>query len=469
MVFAGHTIWTDDRELQARNQRAWNRYMSQWLKEGNQGPHSAEDRTPFSVEELAEVKKAFLERHRSEASTAVAIIPELKAGDQIDFSDVDFNWPFQADGFFFSDPSNFGGATFSVSASFRGASFSDGAAFAGASFSFADFNGATFFGPADFRGATFSGPADFQGVTFYGVADFTGASFFFVDFRGATFSGPAFFGNRAVFLQAVFLQGTTFSGAADFPDVTFSSFADFTGATFSGAADFTDATFSSSADFAVATFCDDAYFQGAIFRSTISFVNGEMKGPTSFEAATFSVEPPRFFGAKLHEGTVWRQIRWPIPTSGADDAGSFVDAYERLKLEMDRLKKHEDELDFFALELRSRRVLSGIFRGLPIALYGLLCNYGLSYVRPLAGVFVTIAAGAVAYLPHFGLSQYPRAVGLSLANTFGVLGFRKDFIDPHVIETLSRALKVVSAVQSVVGIVLFFLFGLALRNRFRMR
>ena len=75
----------------------------------------------------------------------------------------------------------------------------------------------------------------------------------------------------------------------------------------------------------------------------------------------------------------------------------------------------------------------------------------------------------MAYLPHFGLSQYPRAVGLSLANTFGVLGFRKDFIDPHVIETLSRALKVVSAVQSVVGIVLFFLFGLALRNRFRMR
>jgi hypothetical protein len=39
----------------------------------------------------------------------------------------------------------------------------------------------------------------------------------------------------------------------------------------------------------------------------------------------------------------------------AADAGPFVDAYERLKLEMDRLKKHEAELDFFALELQSRR------------------------------------------------------------------------------------------------------------------
>jgi hypothetical protein len=50
-----------------------------------------------------------------------------------------------------------------------------------------------------------------------------------------------------------------------------------------------------------------------------------------------------------------------------------------------------------------------------------------------------------------------------------VPGFRKEFIDPHFIEALSRALLVVSAVQSVFGIGLLFLFGLALRNRFRMR
>src|SRR5437764_12915356 len=38
---------------------------------------------------------------------------------------------------------------------------------------------------------------------------------------------------------------------------------------------------------------------------------------------------------------------------------SFIYAYERLKLEMDRLKKHEDELDFFARELQCRRILHG--------------------------------------------------------------------------------------------------------------
>jgi hypothetical protein len=40
-------------------------------------------------------------------------------------------------------------------------------------------------------------------------------------------------------------------------------------------------------------------------------------------------------------------------------AGRFVDAYERLKLEMDRLRKHEDELEFFIRELQSRRIVVG--------------------------------------------------------------------------------------------------------------
>jgi len=60
-------------------------------------------------------------------------------------------------------------------------------------------------------------------------------------------------------------------------------------------------------------------------------------------------------------------------------------------------------------------------------------------------------------------------MGLSLADTFGVLGFRKDFIKPQVIETLPGILKVFAALQSIAGIVLLFLFGLAVRNRFRMK
>ena len=66
---------------------------------------------------------------------------------------------------------------------------------------------------------------------------------------------------------------------------------------------------------------------------------------------------------------------------------AFIDAYACLKLEMDRLKKHEDELDFFALELQSRRVLLGIWKGLPIAIYGFLSDCGRSYFRSRFGRF----------------------------------------------------------------------------------
>jgi hypothetical protein len=233
---------------------------------------------------------------------------------------------------------------------------------------------------------------------------------------------------------------------------------------------FRGASFSERAEFWAATFSGDASFEGATFRSSASFVNVRMKGPTSFKAVDFSSEPPRFFGAELHEGTVWRDVRWPKRPKNVADAGRFVDAYERLKLEMNRLGKHEDELDFFARELQSRRmVLHRPTFGLAIALYGLLCNYGRSYVRPLVGLLVTIAVGAALSVPHFGASKYARAIGLSLANTFAVFGLRKEFIDPQVIEGLSRALKIVSGVQTIAGIVLLFLFGLAVRNRFRMK
>jgi hypothetical protein len=68
-----------------------------------------------------------------------------------------------------------------------------------------------------------------------------------------------------------------------------------------------------------------------------------------------------------------------------------------------------------------------------------------------------------------GLTNFWQAIGLSLANTFGVLGFRKDLIASEVIESLPNTLKVVAALQTAAGIVLLFLFGLAIRNRFRMK
>jgi hypothetical protein len=149
------------------------------------------------------------------------------------------------------------------------------------------------------------------------------------------------------------------------------------------------------------------------------------------------------------------------------EAGRYIDAYACLKLEMDRLKKHEDELDFFAFELQSRRVLLGRWGwGLPIWLYGLLCDYGRSYLRPLVALFVVSVIGALAFW-FFDARTYGEALGLSVANALNVFGFRRDF--GLTIDTPLSWLELMSAIQTILGTILVFLFGLGIRNKFRMK
>ena len=66
-------------------------------------------------------------------------------------------------------------------------------------------------------------------------------------------------------------------------------------------------------------------------------------------------------------------------------------------------------------ELQSRRVLLGRWGwGLAIWLYGLLCDYGRSYLRPLVALFVVSVIGALAFW-FFDARTYGEALGLSVA------------------------------------------------------
>jgi hypothetical protein len=301
-------------------------------------------------------------------------------------------------------------------------------------------------------------------------ADFRGATFKEADFRDATFTERADF-TDATFTEGADFAGATFSQGADFAGATF-TWADFVGTTFTGGAGFVGATFTQRVDFAGATFSEAASFLGATFESDVNFVNCEMKSETTFDRASFRRMPPLFDGTKLHEGTTWFGVTWPPSPRTGDDARLTVRAYERLKLEMDKLKKHEDELNFFALELNARRVLAGKWstsHRIAIGLYGCLCDYGRSYSRPLWLLGAVSVVGAVPFLFQFGLLGWRGSLALSVANTFGLLGFRREFFSPSVISNLPWTLKIVSAMQTVAGGALFFLFGLGLRNRYRMR
>jgi len=294
------------------------------------------------------------------------------------------------------------------------------------------------------------GPIDFRSTDFLCI--FSAAGFLFSDtvsFNGAIFSNWATF------------EGAIFSGAADFVGVTFSHFSLFFGATFSDSGDFDGVTFSDAANFA-----------GVIFSSQAHFINTSFTGRTSFADCKFKTDPPDLRGADLHEASEWHGVTWPPIPENTEQAQAHLYAYEHLKKEMERLKKHEDEHVFFTRELRCREVIAGFPRHLVSRLYGGLSAYGWSILRPLQAMLALWAAGLMVLWPLGGpdysaLAQHT-AMGLSFANLFALLPLRKE-VFATTLETLSPLAHVVSAGQMLAGIVLLFLLGLALRNRFRMK
>jgi hypothetical protein len=93
-------------------------------------------------------------------------------------------------------------------------------------------------------------------------------------------------------------------------------------------------------------------------------------------------------------------------------------------------------------------------------------NYGQSIGWPLLWLFGLFAIGCAAFVgdPIFkgkGM-PVPRAAGLSFANIFSFLPIKLEIMTADLIDGLSSA-------SQIVGVVLLFLLGLALRSRFRMR
>jgi hypothetical protein len=302
---------------------------------------------------------------------------------------------------------------------------------------------ARFSGDADFAEATFVGKADFEDATFSDFADFDGATFFdFADFSGATFSTSTIF------------ESTTFSDNAYFVGATFANYVSFSAATFSGQTTFCEATFS--------------------YR--VSFIDAKWAAITTFENADFKEFVPDFRGATMHEATEWHGVSWPKPPRSKVDAQTQIYAYERLRLEMERLKKHDDEQTFFRKELRARRRLFPILSAnwLLNAIYQALSDYGNSFSRPLLWLGGVFAAGIAIFtqVPLCAGQPMPfkLAARLSFANIFIFLNDKRELIArPDMTACLSDTTAAVSAAQSVSGVVLLFLLILALRNRFRMR
>ena len=282
-------------------------------------------------------------------------------------------------------------------------------------------------------------------------------------FKSATFSGDADF------------ESAAFSWGASFKSATFSGEAYFGSATFSWEADFESAKFSGNVNFNSAKFSKEAIFESARFSSTINFINSEFTAKTIFALAHFKSEVPDFRGAKLHEATEWHGVDWPSAPTDKKSAQNQVYTYERLKQEMERLKKHEEEQFFFCKELRARRELAPFWTAESLFnyLYAALSDYGQSTRKPLLWLCVLflLVSDVFAWAP--GIAGIPmtvlHAARLSFASIFLIFPFHTELMAPDKLSALSSLAQTIVVVEGFFGTLLLFLLGVALRNQFRMR
>jgi uncharacterized protein YjbI with pentapeptide repeats len=413
--------WRDyDEALHARNRRDWNK----WAAGGLSAERRAELRTmtdrdgkprfdadelvPHDDKEFAALAAAFGKASRQRGAPAALPPP----GEVCDFAHVAFARPVAAQGLLFPSFVYLTTATFYGDADLSDATFSRGANLSHATFSgYAALWSTTFFDTVDFSDATFRGSTDFLGATFLDYATL----------RRATFAGEVDF-SGTTFARTVDISGASFSRIADFWEATFSGKADLAGALFSDIADLSGATFDETAAFSGTKFSREhrADFSRATFKGDAAFFNAEMEGETSFAHAVFEKHPPSFQGTKLNQGVAFHGARWPNPMAipewptrpltndkmraaqreiarAKEAAQQHVYNYQRLKQIMEGLKKHEDELNFFAMEMAAQRVVDGKWslRGILNGLYGAVSDYGRSISLPLQWLIIVVGLGFI--------------------------------------------------------------------------
>jgi uncharacterized protein YjbI with pentapeptide repeats len=419
-----------DQHLAQNNQQAWQRWFAGLMP-------ANELRSLF----FARTKKSELPPQQTE---------------RIDFTFTLFDRPVSFQSFAFQSEVDFSSSKFCCDVNFCEAQFT----------CYSDFQSVRFLGNADFDRTQFNGSKIDLGYTeFSGKAYFRSARLVNSNFTAARFRGDGYF------------EHATFDDKANFIRVIFSGFALFDDAVFNGYADFAQATFAWTS-FRSVTFSSGVMFRDTTFPDFIYFINAKFGSEANFARARFEASVPDFRGATMHEATEWHDVVWPEPPSKKHQAQDQVYAFERLKQEMERLNKHEDEQSFFRKELRARRGLVPVLSGtwlLNVA-YQVSSNYGVSVARPISLLVAVYAIGVYVFsgAPLTPAAVYPEAIphaaAISFANILPMVPITHDIASAaHSGVGMTRMGKVVGIVQTLLSLPLLFLFGLAIRNRFRMK
>ena len=302
------------------------------------------------------------------------------------------------------------------------------------------------------------------------------------EFRNCVLFGDSIFNGNATFIDAKFKCGADFEGVTFGREATF-NFAEFGSPSIKGA-DFINARFERGAFFHDTVFNEDANFQSAEFGAEAVFDFSWFKSATKFTGARFLTHVPEFHGAELFEKALFPTNanddgNWPPRDVGKNKPKDQMPveeqalAYNRLQKFMIKNMRIDGEQFFHRMEMRCKGKIDGGAYGLMHEMFDAVSEYGNNVFRPVGWLFVVWLSGAIAKLQAVQgclLPDYhsiPNAMGWSFANLFPLFGFRGLYLEDQ--SCLHYLLQVTGGVQTVAGLVLLFLLGLGLRNRFRLR
>ncbi len=378
----------------------------------------------------------------------------------------------------------------------------------------------------DFSGVTFNKKADFSGFIFPIEINFTNATFGEAHFIGATFSKRAcfykvkFLGetrfHKANFFELADLEKVKFHKYTEFSEVTFHDMAVFQNSEFNHKVNFSNVVFHHKADFRQVIFSSpEVSFWEASFHKTLDFRNVKFNSgfvELLFLGAQFQ-QQSLFVDVKFDDATTaipcdFRQTDFYLPPLVDDfpsDLSQFIKAnksikrdkyfykvceakFRALKQLAEKNNNHQKTLEFYGCELYCQRRASGGLRN-PTNwanyLYGWFSGYGLSLLYPfiLWLMVMCIAIGAQALNDgktsfSFTTAGWER-VGFYIAPSMppfvGKPLYQKEVrhrlyenkVDKDLNGQLPTFNRVVRFFQGLVTFITIFLFGLALRNRFK--
>ncbi|WP_296992108.1 pentapeptide repeat-containing protein [Thalassospira sp. UBA1131] len=400
-------------------------------------------------------------------------------GTEVAANEITANWFDEARGIFsspeaptkFNKNTSFAGFIFPAltdwqEAAFEGEICFDNAVFEGETFfSLSIFGGNVWFkdvkfkGKAQFDRVMFLREVSFTRSTFKRKADFTDSSFHGkqTDFDRITFEGDALF-IYTLFIGQAWFDNTTFESVTSFtqtrfygdvwfsdakfspstnlPRLAFEPTISFSRVLFEGDAGFSEATFDGETWFDNATFEAGAAFDGAIFARSIRFTKVNFFSNSSFNSAQISKafdmsgamfsQPPDFRQSHFEEAPlldgVYFQNRSRHEHFLSRKQDSHVTAnYRALKRLAIQGHDHGYEIEFFAEELRAKRIMVDKLFSLDwflSAVFAVTSDYGRSVIRPILWWIPLTYLSCLSYLSAATIKNAPQTLfdaGLHIA------------------------------------------------------